>query len=53
MYAMLLNYYRRTGIDLQRLDASSRSPIQALVSEGKFRLHHLFTMEMVNANSRS
>jgi hypothetical protein len=34
MYAMLLNYYRMTGIDLQRLDASSRSPIQALVSEG-------------------
>lgn len=34
-YAMLLYYYRMTGIDMQRLDAKARSPVQALVSEGK------------------
>lgn len=35
LYAILLSYYRMTGIDMQRLDAKARSPIQALVSEGK------------------
>ena len=35
LYAGLLYYYRMTGIDMQRLDAKARSPIQALVSEGK------------------
>ena len=42
LYAILLYYYRMTGIDMQRLDAKARSPIQALVSEGKlmfFRTH--------------
>lgn len=33
-YAALLYYYRLTGIDMQRLDAKARSPVQALVSEG-------------------
>lgn len=35
MYAGLLYYYRMTGIDMQRLDAKARSPVQALVSEGE------------------
>lgn len=34
IYVFLLWYYRRTGTDLQRLDALSRSPIQAMMSEG-------------------
>jgi ABC-type multidrug transport system fused ATPase/permease subunit len=34
-YWFLLLHYRRSGADLQRLDAVSRSPIQAKVSEGK------------------
>lgn len=36
MYWFLLMQYRRSGADLQRLDAISRSPIQAMISEGKF-----------------
>ena len=35
LYCYLLGYYRKSGVDLQRLDALSRSPIQALVTEGK------------------
>jgi ABC-type multidrug transport system fused ATPase/permease subunit len=35
VYWFLLLHYRRTGADLQRLDALSRSPIQAMVSEGE------------------
>lgn len=38
LYGILLYYYRMTGIDMQRLDAKARSPIQALVSEGELRL---------------
>lgn len=34
LYWMLLLHYRKSGSDLQRLDAVSRSPIQAMVSEG-------------------
>lgn len=34
-YWVLMLYYRRSGADLQRLDAMSRSPIQAMVSEGR------------------
>lgn len=33
-YWRLLLHYRRTGADLQRLDAVARSPIQAMISEG-------------------
>lgn len=33
IYWFVLLHYRRTGADLQRLDAMSRSPIQAMVSE--------------------
>ena len=36
VYWMLLLHYRRSGADLQRLDAVSRSPIQAMISEGSF-----------------
>jgi ABC-type multidrug transport system fused ATPase/permease subunit len=36
IYWMLLLHYRRSGIDLQRIDAVARSPIQAMVSEGEF-----------------
>jgi len=34
LYYLLLLHYRRTGPDLQRLDAVSRSPIQAMITEG-------------------
>lgn len=34
-YWVLMLHYRRSGADLQRLDAVSRSPIQAMVTEGK------------------
>jgi len=33
-FILLLNYYRRTGTDLRRLDAISRSPLQAMLAEG-------------------
>ena len=33
-YFMILQFYRKSSVDLQRLDAVSRSPLQALVSEG-------------------
>lgn len=32
-YYYLLLHYRKSGSDLQRLDAVSRSPLQAMVSE--------------------
>jgi ABC-type multidrug transport system fused ATPase/permease subunit len=35
IYYYLLLHYRRTGADLQRLDAVSRSPIQAMTGECK------------------
>jgi ABC-type multidrug transport system fused ATPase/permease subunit len=34
-YYLLLLYYRKSATDLQRLDAVSRSPIQACLTEGK------------------
>lgn len=34
LYALLMLHYRRSGADLQRLDAVSRSPLQAMLSEG-------------------
>ena len=37
VYWILLLHYRRSGADLQRLDAVSRSPIQAMISEGSLR----------------
>ena len=33
LYWLLLLYYRKSAVDLQRLDAISRSPIQALLAE--------------------
>ena len=33
-YWLLMLHYRKSGADLQRLDAVSRSPIQAMVNEG-------------------
>eukprot|EP00816_Leptocylindrus_hargravesii_P007452 CAMPEP_0196807870 /NCGR_PEP_ID=MMETSP1362-20130617/7854_1 /TAXON_ID=163516 /ORGANISM="Leptocylindrus danicus, Strain CCMP1856" /LENGTH=1401 /DNA_ID=CAMNT_0042181965 /DNA_START=94 /DNA_END=4299 /DNA_ORIENTATION=- len=33
-YFALQLYYRRSSVDLQRIDAVSRSPIQALIAEG-------------------
>lgn len=39
LYSVLLHYYRMTGTDMQRLDAKARSPVQALVSEGKCPAH--------------
>ncbi len=35
IYWYLLVYYRKSAVDLQRLDAMSRSPVQANLSEGK------------------
>lgn len=37
IYWMLLLYYRKSAVDLQRLDALSRSPIQANLAEGEYR----------------
>jgi ABC-type multidrug transport system fused ATPase/permease subunit len=34
LYWVLMLHYRKSGADLQRLDAVSRSPIQAMVTEG-------------------
>lgn len=34
VYWLLLLHYRKSGSDLQRIDALSRSPLQALLSEG-------------------
>ena len=33
-YAAMLGHYRKTGADLQRIDALTRSPIQAMLTEG-------------------
>ena len=33
IYLLLLKYYRKTSVDLQRLDAKSRSPVQSLLAE--------------------
>ena len=33
-YWLLLLHYRKSGADLQRLDAVARSPIQAMLAEG-------------------
>lgn len=35
VYWLLLLYYRKSAVDLQRLDALSRSPVQADLAEGK------------------
>lgn len=37
LYFGIQLYYRRSGPDLQRLDAMSRSPIQASLAEGNAR----------------
>lgn len=34
VYGVFVYYYRKSGSDLQRLDALSRSPIQAMLAEG-------------------
>lgn len=34
LYGFLMIHYRKSGADLQRLDAVSRSPIQAMLAEG-------------------
>ena len=33
-YLLLMLYYRKSGPDLQRIDAVARSPVQSLLSEG-------------------
>lgn len=35
MYWLLMLHYRKSGADLQRLDAAARSPIQAMLGEGR------------------
>jgi ABC-type multidrug transport system fused ATPase/permease subunit len=42
IYWVLMLHYRKSGSDLQRLDAVSRSPIQAMISEGKECCHLIF-----------
>ena len=34
-------HYRKSGADLQRLDAVSRSPLQAMLAEGMFLKQHV------------
>ena len=34
LYWLLMLHYRKSGADLQRLDAMARSPIQAMLAEG-------------------
>ena len=34
MYWVLVLHYRKSAVDLQRLDATSRSPVQAQLGEG-------------------
>jgi len=36
LYYFLQRYHRFTGPDLQRLDAQSRSPVQAQLAEGMY-----------------
>lgn len=36
MYWLLVSHYRKLAVDLQRLDATSRSPVQAQLAEGVF-----------------
>jgi ABC-type multidrug transport system fused ATPase/permease subunit len=35
-YYLLLLHYRKSGTDLQRIDALARSPMQAIVAEGEY-----------------
>lgn len=35
LYWLILLYYRKSAVDLQRLDAVSRSPVQAKLTEGE------------------
>lgn len=62
LYWFLMLRYRKSGPDLQRLDAVSRSPIQAMVSEGLdgsstirvYRKEPVFVdkfLQVVNVNS--
>lgn len=49
VYLVLQSYHRLTGPDLQRLDAVSRSPLQAQLAEGKhlcLRLHSPMTVAL-------
>ena len=34
MYWIIVLHYRKSAVDLQRLDATSRSPVQAQLAEG-------------------
>ena len=43
-YWFLMLYYRKSGADLQRLDAVSRSPIQAMVNEGKSKTRKTYNV---------
>jgi hypothetical protein len=48
IYWYLLRYYRKSAVDLQRLDAVSRSPVQANLVEGEIaysntRYQHVYT----------
>ena len=38
LYMMLLYYYRKSAVDLQRLDAVSRSPVQTRLAESELYL---------------
>ena len=50
-------YYRQSAVDLQRLDAISRSPLQSLLVEGiegsavirAFGMQHSFVLRLRNA----
>lgn len=53
----LLLHYRRSATDLQRLDALSRSPIQAMISEGLCsvigRDRHGFSLILIDVSSHN
>ena len=50
MYWVLVLHYRKSAVDLQRLDATSRSPVQAQLGEGTYHffvIHSLPSMVRV------
>jgi ABC-type multidrug transport system fused ATPase/permease subunit len=53
VYYFLQRYYRRSCVDLQRLDSTSRSPVQAHFSETLQGLSSIRAFQAVNRFSRT
>jgi ABC-type multidrug transport system fused ATPase/permease subunit len=53
-YWVLILYYRKSSVDLQRLDSISRSPVQVHLSEGQFlqtcQVHKTFTINVFGSS---